>query len=338
MVYLTAAEIADKWKVSSRMVAYYCESGRIEGAVKKGKTWFVPADSQKLLDKRYSRDPIKAKEDRIVGDTLAADAAESAVHHTKDIFEHLGITRETLRYYEKIGLIKPKRGQYSRYREFDLFDMSRLVAIDFYKKRGFSPVAIKGMLEAEQEEYVIKLQQQSDSLQEQIDRLSQMQKRLKETQRFYEEFSENIGKIEIRELPPYYVAERFPSVASFGEYRDKVLRFLNVENEDILSSLVRTLTFDETGYKGSEMYVVKPAGKAEHEKRNVYLERGKCLHTTLLADNNDTSVPERMFSLCHAWAKENQAAFRGMAYIFVRMAVLNDDVDQHIYEVWVPLE
>ena len=38
MDYLTAAEIADKWKVSSRMVAYYCESGRIEGAVKKGKT------------------------------------------------------------------------------------------------------------------------------------------------------------------------------------------------------------------------------------------------------------------------------------------------------------
>jgi len=121
-----------------------------------------------------------------------------------------------------------------------------------------------------------------------IDRLSQMQKRLKETQRFYQEFSENTGKLEIRELPLYYVAERFPSVASFGEYRDKVLRFLNVENEDILSSMVRTLTFDETGYKGSEMYVVKPAGKVEHEKQNVYLEHGKCLYTTLLADNNDT--------------------------------------------------
>lgn len=216
MDYLTAAEIADKWKVSSRMVAYYCESGRIEGAVKKGKTWFVPADSPKPLDRRYSRDIIKVKDSQ-AGDTLAADVAESAVYHTKDISEHLGLTRETLRYYEEIGLIKPKRGQYSRYREFDLFDMSRLMAIDFYKKRGFSPVAIKGMLEAEQEEYAIKLQQQSDSLQEQIDRLSQMQKRLKETQRFYEEFTENIGKLEIRELPPYYVAERFPSVASFGE-------------------------------------------------------------------------------------------------------------------------
>ena len=104
MDYLTAAEIADKWKVSSRMVAYYCESGRIEGAVKKGKTWFVPADSPKPLDRRYSRDIIKVKDSQ-GGDTLAADVAESAVYHTKDISEHLGLTRETLRYYEEIGLI-----------------------------------------------------------------------------------------------------------------------------------------------------------------------------------------------------------------------------------------
>ena len=128
MDYLTAAEIANKWKVSSRMAAYYCEAGRIEGAVKKGKTWFIPADAPKPLDKRYSRDTIKAKESQAVGDILV-DIAESAVYHMKDIFEHLGFTRETLRYYEEIGLIKPKRGQYSRYREFDLFDISRLMAI-----------------------------------------------------------------------------------------------------------------------------------------------------------------------------------------------------------------
>ena len=338
MNYLTVAEIADKWKVSSRMVAYYCKSGRIEGAVKKGKTWLIPADAQKPLDKRYSRVIVKAKENQTTGDALAAEAVESAVYHTKDIFEHLGFTRETLRYYEDIGLIKPKRGQSNKYREFDLFDMSRLMAIDFFKKRGFSPVAIKGMLEAKPEEYTVKLQLQSDILQAQIDRLSEMQKRLKETQRFCQVFFENSGKLEVRELPLYYVAERFPSVASFGEYRDKVLRFLNVENEDILSSMVRALTFDETGYKGSEMYVVKPVGRTDYEKQYIYLEHGKCLYTTLLADNSDTSVPEKMFSLCHAWAEKNQAVFRGIAYIFVRMAMPNEIADKHVYEIWVPLK
>lgn len=338
MNYLTAAEIAGEWKISNRMVAYYCKSGRIEGAVKKGKTWFVPADAQKPLDKRHSREIIRTKENQATGDTLVADVAESAVYHTKEIFDHLGFTRETLRYYEEIGLVKPKRGQYSKYREFDLFDMSRLMVIDFYKKRGFSPVAIKEMLTSEPEKYAEMFQRQSDILRDQIDRLSLMQKRLKETQQFYQGFFENIGKFEIRELPPYYAIERFPSVASFGEYRDKVLRFLNIESEDILSGVVRALTFDETGYKGSEMYVVKPAEQMDGKGKNAYLAHGRCLYTTLLADNNDISIPERMFSLCYEWAKENQAVFQGVVYIFVRMAMLNGDADKHFYEIWVPLK
>ena len=69
-----------------------------------------------------------------------------------------------------------------------------------------------------------------------------------------------------------------------------------------------------------------------------FLEHGKCLHTTLLADNNDTSIPEKMFRSCHEWALRQQAAFRGMVYIFVRLVMLNERVDRHFYEVWIPLK
>ncbi len=338
MNYLTAKEAAEKWMVSSRMVAYYCESGRIDGAVKRGKTWLVPSDAEKPIDKRCSRKIVKAKDDQSGKNVLGAGDEEAVVYHTKDIFNHLGLTRETLRYYEEIGLIRPKRGQNSKYREFDLYDMSRLMSIDFYKKRGFSPIEIKTLLTAEPEEYSGMIDHQIVNLQAQMDRLSKMQKRLRETQRFYQDFAESTGKFEIREFPPYYVAERFPSVASFSEYKDKVLRFLNLEDEDILSSMIRVLTFDETGYKGSEMYVVKPAGKAHGRPDKEYLEYGKCLYTTLLADNSDTSIPEKMFSLCHEWAEQNHAAFRGMVYIFIRMSMLSGQGDKHFYEVWVPLK
>ena len=38
MDYLTATEFSKKWGITSRMVARYCEVGRIDGAIKKGKT------------------------------------------------------------------------------------------------------------------------------------------------------------------------------------------------------------------------------------------------------------------------------------------------------------
>ena len=201
MNYLTAKEAAEKWMVSSRMVAYYCESGRIDGAVKRGKTWLVPSDAEKPIDKRCSRKIVKAKDDQSGKNVLGAGDEEAVVYHTKDIFNHLGLTRETLRYYEEIGLIRPKRGQNSKYREFDLYDMSRLMSIDFYKKRGFSPIEIKTLLTAEPEEYSGMIDHQIVNLQAQMDRLSKMQKRLRETQRFYQDFAESTGKFEIREFP-----------------------------------------------------------------------------------------------------------------------------------------
>lgn len=52
MDYLTMKEAAELWGVSSRMVTYYCTSGKIVGAVKKGDIWLIPFDSQKPADGR----------------------------------------------------------------------------------------------------------------------------------------------------------------------------------------------------------------------------------------------------------------------------------------------
>lgn len=117
-----------------------------------------------------------------------------------------------------------------------------------------------------------------------------------------------------------------------------VCAFLATRKIMFHSNVVRAITFDESGYKGSEMYVVKPAEKANNGDRGMFLEHGKCLYTTLLADNDDTSIPEKMFRSCHEWALRQQAAFRGMVYIFVRLVMLNEKVDKHFYEVWVPLK
>lgn len=346
MDYLTAVETAKKWNVSSRMIAYYCENGRIKGAIKKGKSWLVPVSAEKPMDKRHFKKTVKTKDGRIEKgneDLFTTDngrlGSASAVYHTKDVFRHLGFTREALRYYEEIGLLSPKRSQGSQYREFDLYDMSRLMSIDFYKKRGFSPVEMKELLrESEAERYDQIFKQQLDCLQQQIERLQEMQEQLKETKGFCREAVYGEGKFEVRELKPYYVRGAFPEVGSFEEYQKKVLRYLDPEKEDILSNMVRAITFDDSGYKGSEMYVVTPAEKADNTGQGMFLEHGKCLYTTLLADNNDPSIPEKMFRSCHEWALRQQVTFRGMVYIFVRLVLLNEKADKHFYEVWVPLK
>ncbi len=62
MEYLTSVEMSEKWGITSRRISVLCAEGRIEGAVKKGKTWLIPSDAVKPADARFKQQAsIKTK-------------------------------------------------------------------------------------------------------------------------------------------------------------------------------------------------------------------------------------------------------------------------------------
>ena len=52
MEFLTTKQASELWGISQRRVAILCEEGRINGAVKAGRTWLMPANTQKPVDGR----------------------------------------------------------------------------------------------------------------------------------------------------------------------------------------------------------------------------------------------------------------------------------------------
>ena len=50
--YVTVKEIAERWGLKERTVQIMCANGRIEGAVKFGRDWAIPANVVKPKDKR----------------------------------------------------------------------------------------------------------------------------------------------------------------------------------------------------------------------------------------------------------------------------------------------
>lgn len=49
---ISVKEAARQWNITERRVAELCRSGRIEGTVRQGRSWQIPADALKLADKR----------------------------------------------------------------------------------------------------------------------------------------------------------------------------------------------------------------------------------------------------------------------------------------------
>jgi hypothetical protein len=50
--YITIQEAAEKWGITSRRIQVLCVQGRLEGAVKFGRQWAIPANLKKPEDAR----------------------------------------------------------------------------------------------------------------------------------------------------------------------------------------------------------------------------------------------------------------------------------------------
>ena len=61
---MTVKEAAERWGVSERWVTGLCSSGRVPGAVKHGRSWSVPENTEKPSDRR-SRDKQTRDVDRL---------------------------------------------------------------------------------------------------------------------------------------------------------------------------------------------------------------------------------------------------------------------------------
>lgn len=52
MEFMTIQDAASKWGISSRRIQVLCAKSRIDGAVKFGRQWAIPANTEKPVDAR----------------------------------------------------------------------------------------------------------------------------------------------------------------------------------------------------------------------------------------------------------------------------------------------
>lgn len=55
MEYITVKQASERWGISDRRVRVLCEDGRIQGVVRKGRSYLIPADALKPIDGRSLR-------------------------------------------------------------------------------------------------------------------------------------------------------------------------------------------------------------------------------------------------------------------------------------------
>lgn len=76
MKYMSSKEASEKWKISDRRIRVLCNAGRIEGALKIGRNWSIPADAAKPAD---ARETSKKKYRGLAYDFSDIDSLKKAI-------------------------------------------------------------------------------------------------------------------------------------------------------------------------------------------------------------------------------------------------------------------
>lgn len=86
MKYISTREASEKWEISDRRIRALCQEGRIEGAVKIGRNWSIPADAVKLID---AREKIKDEYIGLNYDFNYIDRLKAAIDQYRPFSKHL---------------------------------------------------------------------------------------------------------------------------------------------------------------------------------------------------------------------------------------------------------
>ena len=230
----------------------------------------------------------------------------------KDIKKNLNIGRETLRYYEKLGLIHPHINEENGYRMFQQEDMYRLFFIDFLKKREFQASQIKQIIDDQPSSLQKVIYDKKLEIEQEIIRLQKIKQQLEEDERLMKMISKHLHEPEIVEFPLYASIYQMPSFASFDQYQ----AFINEMDEEAtyICQLIREITFTmEEGYQSTCMHVVKRVEEAGNDQK--LLMSGKCVYMLVKSKLDDSNVMERMFFLIKEWLIKHQLKAKGTLYI-----------------------
>lgn len=266
---------------------------------------------------------------------------ENNTYKTGQLLEILGVSRDALRYYEEKGIIKPDQKEENNYREYDFYDIYTLLVTDFYKKRNLSIKEVKKLQTgSEINELESMLAEKARDLEVSIRNKEYMLRKINETKEFCKDVKKYLNNYSLRELPTYEIKGEISDFNAFQEY-PVILENMDIIKEDILSKIMRKLTFDETGFLDSKMYIVEKIENNQKEKNKPYLGYSTCIYTIVedgRYQNGAKDIKVKIFNSGLKWAEEQGLKLEGVAFANTRLITYLDDKERVFLEIFIPVK
>lgn len=221
-----------------------------------------------------------------------------------EVSGRLGLSRDTIRFYEKKGMIHPVKLE-NGYRSYTYEDVRKLLSIMFYRRLNFSLEDINCILyKSSFHSYCSMIQEKITEEKHQLIQHRQSLIHLKHLQQLYQDVEQYLNNYDIRPLQPYYQMANNCLINKmsisdlcyiYQEYQVKEQSAIQTEEYFMLSA-------DTAAIMNME-HLLKDCPTIQHER---------CVYT-IIESNSPIPQPHAIVNAAN-WAKEQGYCLSGMAY------------------------
>ncbi len=243
----------------------------------------------------------------------------------------MNISTDTLRYYEEIGLIKPKRDEKTGYRYYEIFDLEILREIVIYRRIDISTEKIKDFFEIKKvNDLICYLEEEQKHVGDKMRELELIKSSMEKKIQNLKKVKMCEDRIIVKELKPYY----FYKVGEFLEDgADTFSNLLSDYSELDQNWLAESSVSFEDDSSSGVVYVtsINPNNHPLIEKREI----GLALTMFGVFDSESYFDKEAL----KQWLKENNYKKNGKSFVRKIHQSMSKETDSiQIYELIYPIK
>lgn len=257
------------------------------------------------------------------------------------VAKFLGVSRDTLKFYEKKELLNPKQNSENGYRKYNHLDIYDITTVNFYREIDIEIKKIQELRKSKSIEGIKSLlEEKEQEVLEKIEYNKLLLKKIQIVKEDCEKIKKYLGVYVVKEMKPIEIKGEMEHYTSYDEYDTLKESTDRLKKAVILTSLRRVIRFNDEGMLEDKFIIVRKVEDFDKAIEGEVLSHPKCLYTIVEdgrwstgGKNSDHIVEASIRKV----AKEKGYELLGLVYINLLLTTYEEGLERVFLEMYVPI-
>ncbi|MFD3449913.1 MerR family transcriptional regulator [Microbacteriaceae bacterium 4G12] len=258
------------------------------------------------------------------------------------VAKFLGVSRDTLKFYEEKELVKPQQDIENGYRKYNHFDISDITTVNFYREIDMEIKKIQELRKSKSIEGIKSLlEEKEQDVLEEIEYKKLLLKKIQTVKEDCEKIKQFLGEYTVKEMKPLEIKGEIEHFTAYDEYETLKKNTDSLKKAVTLTSLRRVISFNEEGIIEDKFIIVRKVEDFDTEIEGEILSYPKCIYTVIEdgrwstgGKNIDPNVEANLRKV----AIEKGYEPLGLVYVKQLLTTYEDGLERIFLEIYAPIK